>query len=118
MHTVEPIHTILADSGGTGKTHFMKNIYQAVSKQHLHHDRDLDKASVLLLRPTGISDVNIGGITIHSALGIKLGIKLMALSDKAKAILQSKLSEVKMFVLDKVLMVSRDLFFKTHAKLS
>ena len=71
-----------------------------------------------MLRPTGISDVNIGGITIHSALGIKLGIKLMALSDKAKAILQSKLSEVKMFVLDKVLMVSRDLFFKTHAKLS
>lgn len=70
-----------------------------------------------MLRPTGISDVNVGGITIHSALGIKLGIKLMALSDKAKAILQSKLSEVKMFVLDKVLMVSRDLFFKTHANI-
>ena len=49
---------------------------------------------VLLLVPTDISAVNIG-TTIHSVLGIKPGVKLLGLSDKMKASLRNKLSEVK-----------------------
>ena len=89
MHTVEPIHTFLSGSGTTGKSHFIKTTYQAVSKELLYHGGDPDKARVLLLGPTGISAVNIGETTIHSALGIKPGIKLITLSDKAKAILRN-----------------------------
>ena len=100
MHTLEPIHIFLSGSGGTGKSHLTKTIYQALSKEFLYHDGDPDKPRVLLLGPTGISAVNIGGITIHSALGIKPGIKLMVLSNKAKAILWNKLSEVKMLIID------------------
>ena len=36
----------------------------------------------------------------------------MALSDKAKAILRNKLSEVKMLIIDGISMVSRDLFLQ------
>ena len=41
----------------------------------------------------------------------------MAFSDKAKAILRNKLSEVKILIIDEISMVSRDLFYKTHARL-
>ena len=52
---------------------------------------DPEKPRVLLLGPTGISVVNIGGGTIHSGLGIKLGIWLLVLNDKSKAALRNKL---------------------------
>ena len=65
----------LSGSGGTGKSHFIQTLYQAVSKKLLYHGGDPDKACVLLLGPNGISAVNVGGTTIHLALGIKLEIK-------------------------------------------
>ena len=67
--------------------------------------------------PTGISTVNIGGTTIHSGLGIKPGVKLLGLSDKMKASLRNKLSEVKMVIIDEFSMVSSDLFFKINDRL-
>lgn len=39
----------------------------------------------------------------------------MALSDKAKAMLRSKLPEVKILIIDEISMVSRNLFYKAHA---
>ena len=65
--------------------------------------------------PTGISAVNIGGITIHSGLGIKPRVKLLGLRDEMKTSLRNKLSEVKMVLIDEFLMVSSDLFFKINA---
>ena len=67
--------------------------------------------------PTGISAVNIGATTIHSGLGIKLGVKLRGLSDNMNANLRNKLSEVKMVITDKFSMVSSGFFFKTNARL-
>ena len=39
----------------------------------------------------------------------------MALSDKAKTMLRSKLPEVKILIIDEISMVSRNLFYKAHA---
>ena len=64
---------------------------------------------------TGIYAVNIGGTTVHSGLAIKPGVKLLCLSDKMKASLRNKLSEVKMVVIGDFSMASSDLFFKTNA---
>ena len=44
-----------------------------MSKTSLYHSKDSEKSSVLILGPTGISAVNIGGTAIHSGLGIKPG---------------------------------------------
>ena len=44
-----------------------------------------EKPRVLLLGPTVISVVNIGGITIHFGLRIKPGTKLLGSNDKSKA---------------------------------
>ena len=83
--TVDPIRIFLSCSGGTGKSHLIKTIYQAVLKELLCNAKDPEKPCVLLLGPTAISAVNIGGTTIYSGLGIKPGPKLLGLSDKMKA---------------------------------
>ena len=95
----------------------VKTIYQVVSKELLYHFKEPDKPRVLLLGPTGISAVNIGGTTIHCGFGIKPGVKLLGLSDKIKASLRNKLSEVKMVIIDEFSMVSNDLFLKINARL-
>ena len=84
-----------------------------MSKELRYGSKETDKPRVLLLGPTGISAVNIGG-TIHSGLGIKPGVKLLGLSDKMKSRLRNKLSEVKMVIIDEFSMVSCDLLFKTN----
>ena len=68
----------------------MKIIYNAISKTLLYHTKDPEKPRVLLLGPTGISPVNIGGTTIHSGLAIKPGTKLLGINDKPKAALRGE----------------------------
>ena len=114
---ITPVHIFLFGSGSTGKSHLVKTIYQVVSKELLYHFKEPDKPRVLLLGPTGISAVNICVTTIHCGHGIKPGVKLLGLSDKIKASLRNKLSEVKMVIADKFSMVSNDLLLKINARL-
>ena len=76
-----------------------------------------EKPYVFRLGSTGISVVNIGCTTIHSALGINPGPKLLGLSDKMKASLRSRLSEVMMVLIDELSMVLSDLFYQVHVRL-
>ena len=119
-HNVEPVYIFFSDSGGTGKSHLVKVIHNAISKKLLYHCKDPDKPDkprVLLLRPIGISAVNIGGITIHSGLRIKPGIKLLGLNDKSKVALRNKLSEVKFVIIDELSMVSSNLWIDINSRL-
>jgi len=65
-----PQYIFITGGAGTGKSHLIKTIYASVSKTLSYHSKDLEKPSVLLMAPTGVSAVNISGTTIHSALGI------------------------------------------------
>ena len=91
----------------------LKTIYQVVSKELLYHTKESNKPSILLLEPTSISAVNIGGTAIHSGLGVKPGVKLPMLSDKMKACLRNKLSEVKMAIIERLSMISSDPFLNS-----
>ena len=71
----------------------------------------------MLLAPTGVAAINIDGTTIHSGLGIKCHGNFYQLKDKQKTILRNKLSEVRLIIIDKILMVSRKLFFQVHQRL-
>ena len=75
---INPVHVFLSCSGGTGKSHLVKTIYQAISKELLCHSKEPDKPRVFLLVPTGISAVNISRTRIHSRLGIKPGANYLA----------------------------------------
>ena len=77
-HNVEPIHVFFSGSGGTDKSHLVKVIHNAVWKTLLYHCKDHQKPSVLLLGPTGIPAVNIGGTTIHSVLVLNLELGYLA----------------------------------------
>ena len=111
------MHIFLSGSGGTGKCHLVKVIYNSISKTLLYHSKDPEKPGVLTLVPTGISAVNIGGTTIHSGLGIKPGAKLLGLNDKSKATLRNRLSEVKFLIIVELSMVSSDLWTDIDSQL-
>ena len=76
---------------GTGKSHLVKVIYNAVSKTLLYHCKDPENPRVLLLGPTRISVINVGGTTIHSGFGIKPETKLLGLNGKSKTALTNRL---------------------------
>ena len=92
-------------------------IYNTTSKTLFYHCKDPEKPRVLLLGPTGISAVNIGGTTIHSGLRIKPGTNLFGLNDKSKAALRNRLSEVKFLITDELSMVSSDLWTDIDSRL-
>ena len=79
-------------------------------KNMLYHCQNPGKPRVVLVAPTGISAVNIGGTTINSGLAIKPGTKLLVLNDKSKAALRNRLSEVKLLIIDELFMVFSDLW--------
>ena len=56
-----------------------------LNKLLLYKSRDTDKPRILLLAPTGVAAINIGGKTIYTALGIGIGQKLVPLKDKKKS---------------------------------
>ena len=70
---VEPLYIFLSGSGGTGKSHLVKVIYNAITKTLFYHCKEPEKPRVLLLGPTKISTANKGGTIIHSILRIKRG---------------------------------------------
>ena len=69
---VEPVHIFLSGSSGTVKSRLVKAIYNVISKTLLYHCKHPEKPRILLLAPTGVSVINIGGTTIHSGLELNL----------------------------------------------
>ena len=112
-HDVEPMHIFLSDSGGTDKS----NLVRVISKTLLYNCKDSEKPRVLLLGPTGISAVSIGGTTIRSGLAIKPRTKLIGFNGKSKAILRNRVSEVKLLIIDELLMVSSNLWTGIDSRL-
>ena len=95
---VLPIHIFFSSRGGTGISHLVKVIYNAISKTLFCDFKGLEKPRVLLLRPTIIWPVNISGVAIHSDFEIKQGAKLLSLNNKSKASLKNRLSVVKFLI--------------------
>ena len=107
----EPFHLFLSGRSGTGKSHVIKTIFQALTKTLLYHSNNPEKVRVLLLGPIGISAVNINGTTIHSGLRITRNGKYNKLGQMQKAYLRKKLSELKVSIIDEISMVYQVRFF-------
>ena len=61
--------------------------------------------------------MNIDGATIHYGLGINYKGHFHPLNDNQKASLQNKLSEVKLFIIDEITMVTLILFYQINLRL-
>ena len=107
-YDVKPVRIFISGNGRTGKYHLVKAMTNPKSKTLLYNCKHPGKPRVLLLEPTGISALNIGGTTIHSCLAIKTGRTLLGLNVKSKASLRNRLSEVKLLRIDGLSMVSSD----------
>lgn len=91
----------LTGGPGTGKSYVTRALilgFEAVHK------------SVLVLAPTGIAAINVGGTTIHRGLGLKRG---EIISENGAAIKANKcplLDSADVVIVDEISMVRRDLF--------
>ena len=79
INNVEPVHIFLSGSRSSDRSHSVKIIYNDISKTLLYHCKHPEKPRFLLLGPSGISEVNMGGTTIHFGLAISTSNR-MALS--------------------------------------
>ena len=70
-----------------------------MAKTMFYLSKNPEKLKALLLEPTGISAVKVGGSTIYSGLG-KAWTKWLGLNDKSKATLNKRLSEVTFLILN------------------
>lgn len=92
-------HVFITGRAGTGKSTLLN---------YFHHNT---KKNVVILAPTGVAAVNVGGQTIHSFFQFKPNVTLSAIkkkkgADKSKSTIYKKLTTI---VVDEVSMVRADL---------
>lgn len=109
---------ILTHNAGWGKPFFMKVMYLVLTKVLSYENVSADKSKVLLMAPTG-DGANVGGTTICTALTIPVGKfrkNLPSLTDKMKWSLRNRLSDLKVIIIDEILVESNHLLFHIHLR--
>ncbi|KAM9365022.1 ATP-dependent DNA helicase PIF1-like [Pholidichthys leucotaenia] len=113
----------LSGPGGVGKSHVIKLVHYTTMKllKPLSGHFDPDELPVLLTAFTGTAVFGIEGMTLHSSLGFSSGPKNQkqyqpAGSEKLNT-LRSRLSKLKLLIIDEVSMVGADLLYHVHRRL-
>ena len=111
------MHIFLSGIRGTGKSHFFKVIYNTISITLPTHCEDPDKPKSSFTSIYGNISSKYRWNHLHFGLVIKPGTKLLGLNYKSKAVLRKRLSEVKLFIIDQLSMVSSDLWTDIDSRL-
>ena len=113
---VKPFYIFITGGTGVRKSHLIETIYMLLSKVLIYKVGELEKSRILLLAPTRVAAININGTNIHSRLGINVGGKLYPLSKQHRIVqlLERKLSEVRLFVIDEISVVLSVLLFQVN----
>ncbi|XP_028418500.1 uncharacterized protein LOC114543885 [Dendronephthya gigantea] len=110
----KPFYAFLSGSGGVGKFHLIKSIYQAALKYYNSRaGDDFHRVHILLLAPTGKAAYLIKGNTIHSALRIPASQSLKnykPLDSGRLNTMRCELSSLKLILLDEISMVGNNMF--------
>ena len=116
LDEIKPIYLFITGGGGSGKSHVINAIYHTAVKTFRHVTTNTDLPTVLLMAPTGVSAINIGGTTINTALAIpkETGHNLPAMSDQKKTQMRLSLSNLKLIIIDEVSMVSNTTLLHIH----
>ena len=107
-----PIHLFLTGGAGTGKTHTLLLLVQALQRIYLHKKQyDSEKPLILLMAYTGKAAYNIGGITIHSALHLPIVTKThTSLSSEKLNTLSEQYKNLSLVVFDEVSLIGLNAF--------
>lgn len=116
---IKPIYFFMTGGAGSGKSHVIKTIYQTAVKTFKQVTSNPDLPKVLLMAPTGVSAIHIGGTTIHTALAIpkETGDNVPPMSDQKKTQMRLTLSELKLIIIDEISMVSNITLLHIHQRL-
>ena len=117
--TIEPIHIFVTGGGGGGKSHLIRTIYHTAVNMFKYNAVNPSLPTVLLMAPTGVAAVNIGGTTVNTGLAIPkhAGINLPPLPDQKKTLLRLSLSELKLLIIDEISMISNNRLLHIHQRL-
>jgi len=89
-------HLLLTGRAGTGKSTLLQHFRQTTSKK------------LVVLAPTGVAAVNMGGQTIHSFFGFRPGITLDKVRSRSRG-QNSIYKQLDMIIIDEISMVRADL---------
>lgn len=103
---IKSFYKFIAGGAGVGMSQLIKAIHTSLSKVLMYKGGDPEKPRVLLLASGVVAAININRTTIHSGLGKNVRSKLYLLSERQRAPLRSKLSEVRLIIIDIISMVS------------
>ena len=103
----------LPGAGGTGKS----RVIQAITE---YFQRTGQRATLLILAPTGIAAANISGSTIHSVCGFGFndredGKRMDSPTGKALHNLQERWAKIEYVIIDEVSMIGQTLLARFHA---
>ena len=117
-----PVFHFITGGAGTGKSVLIKAIYHTLTR---HFTKTLsiniaEQITVLLMAPTGLAAFNIGGTTIHSALGITTNENTSnesQMREQTRNTYLSKLWSLKVIIIDEVSMVGNEMLSKIDRQL-
>ena len=118
-----PLYHLITGSAGTGKSVLIRAIHQTLMKEFSkdHTMANPDQITVLLAAPTGLAAFNIGGSTIHGALGITTNenrsAQMKPLSDELRTKYAIRLENLKVMIIDEVSMVGNKMLAKIDQRL-
>lgn len=104
-------------SGGTGKSYLINVFTQWCQKILTKPGDNPDQPKILLMAFTGIAASQIGGCTLHTALGLKFGTECLPLGDEQRAKLRKRYEHLKVVIIDELSMISSDVLYNINKRL-
>ena len=124
QNLLTPVYQIfISGPGSVDKSHLIKLVHYETMKllKPLSGYYEPDELPMLLTAFTGTAAFGIEGMTLHSALGLSCGPKskkeYQSPSNDKLNTLRSRLSKMKLLVIDEVSMVGADLLYHIHRRL-
>ena len=118
---IKPYHIFVSGPGGVGKSHIIRIIQSdTIILLKLSGVFEPDEVIILLTAPTGVAAFNIGGMTLHSALMLgcnKYGNYQSLSHDKINT-LRTRLSKLKLLIIDEVSMLGSSMLLDIHKRLN
>ena len=117
IHSPKPPLLVVHGGAGTGKSTLISVASNWAHKILKQPGDDSDCPYVIRMAPTGMAAANIEGATLHHALKLGFGNNYVALSDKNRALLYTRLKNVKILIIDEFSMIKSDQLYQLHLRL-
>ena len=117
IRSPKPPLLVVHGGAGTGKSTLISVASNWAQKILKMPGDDPECPYVIRTAPTGMAAANIEGATLHHALKLGFGNQYVALSDKNRALLYTRLKNAKILIIDEFSMIKSDQLYQLHLRL-